>query len=208
MKRIVSSVLIATLMSGCSANNSEEPPQQHPVDVTTVAPLAVWEHGPSGLHTPISKVDGPLNDSPVPHEFSHSPQGAVLAAITAQIWMAGASDQLWPNVAQFLLEPGQGRDQWSQARALMSVKGVVDNPPEFVGFSFTEYSPVRAVVVLATRWPDESLTAYPVQLSHDTGQWRVVVPPQNAAPDLEKISDSDLARFVSFGPGASKEKVK
>lgn len=52
---------------------------------TTVAPVASWQAGPAGLRVPISDDDGPFETTPVPHGFSHTPQGAVLAAITGQV---------------------------------------------------------------------------------------------------------------------------
>ena len=45
------------------------------------------------------------------------------------------------------------------------------------------------------------LTAYPVQLSFATGQWRVVIPPQDQAPDLEKITEEQLKDFVMLPKG-------
>lgn len=165
---------------------------------TTVAPVASWQAGPAGLRVPISDDDGPFETTPVPHGFSHTPQGAVLAAITGQVWMAGADDELWPEVAQYLLEPGVGRDQWSQARALVSVSGTVDKSADFRGYKFTEYSDQSAIVVLAAQWPDGTVTAYPVQLSHSTGQWRIVIPPQDQTVDMEIITEDALSDFVVF----------
>lgn len=135
--------------------------------------------------------------TPVPHTFAATPQGAVLAAVTAQVWMAGADDDTWPKVAEYLLEPGLGRDQWAQARALVSVKGMVKNPAEFIGFKFTSYAEDKAIVLLAARWADGMLTAYPVQLSSLTGGWRVVIPPQDEGYLIEK-SDLNLGMFVKF----------
>lgn len=165
---------------------------------TTVAPVASWQAGPAGLRVPISDEDGPFESTPVPHGFSHTPQGAVLAAITGQVWMAGANDELWPEVAQYLLEPGVGRDQWSQARSLVSVSGTVDKSADFRGYKFTEYGDRHAVVVIASQWPDGTLTAYPVQVSHSTGQWRIVIPPQDQTVDMEIIAEDALSDFVVF----------
>lgn len=190
--------LAAGLLAGCGSDVPEQQSPESAVVHTTTAPVVSWRPGPSGLVVPVSSVDGPRESVPVPHGFSHSPQGAVLAAITAQAWMAGANDSTWPKVAEYLLEPGVGRTQWSQARALMSVDGVVADPARFVGFRFDSYSDDAAVVVVATRWSDGLVTAYPVQLSHATGSWRVVVPEQDKAPDMQELTEDQLKDFVLF----------
>lgn len=189
-------VLIFGSNAACGKNQTDSVSQ---VDTssTKIAPQASWEPGPAGLIVP-KGPDGPKEDQPVPHGFSHTPQGAVLAAITAQSWMAGADDEIWPKVAEYLLEPGLGRDQWAQSRALVTVNGVVDKPARFVAFKFSQYSNEKAVVVLATQWPNGMLTVYPVQLSAASGQWRVVIPLQKQTPDMEEITEEHLADFVAF----------
>lgn len=197
--RIIVSLMMIFILegtTGCSKDQSNTIPQTN-TSSTAIAPQASWSPGPAGLIVP-KGPDGPTESQPVPHGFSHTPQGAVLAAITAQSWMAGADDQVWPQVAEYLLEPGIGRDQWAQSRGLVTVKGTVDKPARFVAFKFSEYSNEKAVVVLATQWPDGMLTAYPVQLSATSGQWRVVIPPQKQAPDMEEIKQEHLADFVAF----------
>lgn len=189
---------VAGLLVGCSLPELQDQAPVSDMAQATVAPVVSWVPGPSGLVVPVSATDGPLEQSPVPHGFTRSPQGAVLAAITAQAWMAGAGDETWPKVAEFLLEPGLGRTQWSQARALVSVDGVITDPARFVGFRFDSYSDDAAVVVLATRWPDGLVAGYPVQLSHAAGSWRVVVPEQDKAPDMQELTEEQLKEFVLF----------
>ena len=125
-----------------------------------------------------------------------------MAAVITQAFLAGANDELWPEVAQTLVEPGQGRDQWAQARALMSVSDEpMSNPPRFRGFRVNSYTDTAAVVSVAASYPNEVLAALPVQLSRNSGDWKVVLPNQEQAPDLKEISVEDFDKhFTPFGP--------
>lgn len=164
---------------------------------TSAAPVATWDQSMRGIKVPAGD-DGPTHTDPVPHGWAPGPQGAVLAAINAQAAMATAGEELWPEVARWMLAPGQGRDQWAQARALMDIQGEVANPPRFVGFRFSEFSEDKAVVLLATQWPDGRRTAYPVQMARPD-DWRVVMPVQGSEPDMVELSDEAFAEFTEFG---------
>lgn len=184
---ITPALLAVAALTACGQNADET---AHGPDLTETSPQVEWKPGPAGLQTPTAAA-GPHETAPVPHDFDDNPHGAVLAAIVGQVWMAGADDDLWPEVSRTLLEPGKGRDQWAQARSLMSVDGTVDNQAEFTGFRFGDYSDEKATVVLATHWPDGKDMAYPVQLSHSTGEWRVVLPEQGKEPDMEPLKNAD-----------------
>ena len=153
------------------------------------APDASWEAG-AGILGPVDSTDGPENSTPVPHGYTHTPQGAVQAAILGQVWMATADDETWPEVSSIMTAPGQGRDQWAQGRSLITVSGEVDNPPQFKGFYISDYDENNAQVVLATEYPDVGLTAYPVQLTWQD-DWKLVLPTLDTAPDLEEIESLD-----------------
>ena len=186
---------VALGVAGCGKSDEETPA----VDLATVSPAIEWQDGPAGLHQPMSAA-GPHEADPVPHGFDDNVHGAVLAAMTAEVWMAGAGEDEWPLVSQELLEPGVGRDQWAQARSLVEVAGTVTDAPEFVGFKIGEdRTDTSVVVVLATRWPTGELTAYPVQMSQASGEWKAVLPPQGEEPDLMPIDD--LSGFVEFKGG-------
>lgn len=187
----IATALMVAAMSGCGA---EEPAGPAPWDVSA-APDARWE-SVAGIAAPMSDNDGPAAMEPVPHGYSPSPQGAVLAAINGQIQMATSPDETWPYVSQYLLAPGEGRDQWAQARSLVTVSGEVAEPAEFVGFHIANFSDREATVVLATRWPSGEMTAYPVQLTRMSDTWRLVLPPQDETVDVEEIDSLD--GFVPF----------
>ena len=196
LKAAAVALLTALTLTGCSSEpaSDQEVTGQPKWDVSA-APAATWAPA-AGIPAPMSYSDGPANTSPVPHGYAPSPQGAVLAAINGQIQMATANDTVWPQVSQYLLAPGEGRDQWAQARALLSVEGEVDDPAEFVGFRVVRFSDSDATVVLATEWPTGELTAYPVQLTRMSDTWRLVLPTQDQAVDMEPIED--LGGFTRF----------
>ncbi|MGP6175496.1 hypothetical protein [Corynebacterium sp. A21] len=196
MKATALTLIAALTLASCSSEpaavNENAGTQEWDV---SAAPVATWTPV-AGIAAPMSDNDGPANASPVPHGYSPSPQGAVLAAINGQIQMATANDTSWPQVSQYLLAPGEGRDQWAQARSLMSVEGEVENPAEFVGFKVADFSDSETTVVLATEWPGGELTAYPVQLTRMSETWRLVLPTQDNGVDMEIIENLDgFTRF-------------
>ncbi|MCQ4626188.1 hypothetical protein KBX18_11640 [Corynebacterium sp. CCUG 69979] len=194
----------ATSLAACSSDDrsGESEHSEVAVDVKSAPANTVWVEGPAGLSYPVSDTAGPHENGPVPSGFEASPQGAVVAAITTQVFLSGADDELWPEVPKTLVEPGEGRNQWSQARALMSVSDErIENPPKFRGFKVNDYSDNAAVVSLAAEYTNGMIATLPVQLSRNSGDWRVVLPNQEQAPDLTEITEEDLAaEFTLFGP--------
>lgn len=184
-------IALSGLAVACSSEDTETS--------AITSPEAVWVPGPAGLSIPTG-TQGPYESEPVPHEWEESPQGAAMAAVAAQVYMAGADDGLWPEVSRYMIEPGPGRDQWLQARALVTVDGVVDDPAQFTGFNVVEYDEEadKAVVILATSWSNGESFAYPVQLSRTSGDWKVVLPTQDQAPDFTALSQQQLEDFVAF----------
>lgn len=177
-----------TACSSAEEEQSVETQAEESVDLAK-APDASWEEV-AGIPAPVDSTDGPENSTPVPHGYTHTPQGAVQAAILGQVWMATADDETWPEVSSIMTAPGQGRDQWAQGRSLITVSGEVDNPPQFKGFYISDYDENTAQVVLATEYPDVGLTAYPVQLTWQD-DWKLVLPTLDTAPDLEEIESLD-----------------
>ena len=177
-----------TACSSAEEEQSVETQAEESVDLEK-APDASWEEV-AGIPAPVDSTDGPENSTPVPHGYTHTPQGAVQAAILGQVWMATADDETWPEVSSIMTAPGQGRDQWAQGRSLITVSGEVDNPPQFKGFYISDYDENNAQVVLATEYPDVGLAAYPVQLTWQD-DWKLVLPTLDTAPDLEEIESLD-----------------
>lgn len=204
MRRVLITAAIALLVP-ISACSNDEQPQAPAVDIAAAPADLTWRNV-AGLKVPTSRSDGPARTSP-PQGYSHTPQGAALAAANGQAALATAPDATWPEVVRTVTAPGPGRDQWAQARVLMSVSGAVDPAvaTTFSGFKVTEYSPERAIVLLATATPpavserEPLLAAYPVQLAWTGADWKLVLPTQ--ADDIDAAEIDSLDGFTTWDEG-------
>lgn len=194
-RRVLAAMAVALLLTSGTACSTDEQGTDAPVAVdTSSAPADLTWRTVAGLKIPTSHQDGPARTTP-PQGYSHSPQGAALAAANGQAALATSPDTTWPEVVRTVTAPGPGRDEWAQARALMSVSGAVDPSvaASFVAFKITDYSPEHAIVLLATSTPpgpgeDEPLlTAYPVQLAWTGADWKLVLPTQSDDIDATEI---------------------
>lgn len=141
-----------------------------------------------GVAVPVSAVDGPAHaDQVAPTGYSHTPQGAVLAAIQGQARLALADDGSWPQVAGTLVAPSPGRDAFSVARSMMSIPTDADptQTAQFAGFKVADYSDEQATVWLATAMPDGTLSAQPTQVVWQGGDWKLDLPQQD--PNAETV---------------------
>lgn len=197
-RRAVAALAVGLLLTASAAcSDDEHAPAPDVVDVASAPADLTWRTV-AGLEVPMSRSDGPARTTP-PQGYSHTPQGAAVAAANGQAALATAPDSTWPEVVRTVTAPGPGRDQWAQARVLMSVSGSVDETEAatFTGFKITEYSPEKAIVLLATSTPpaegerEELLTAYPVQLSWTGADWKLVLPTQDEDIDAAEIDTLD-----------------
>jgi len=194
LKRFAAAALVVVTATACGSDNTDEVAGP---DLTS-APEATWSPM-AGIAVPRAE-QCPEKTEPVEHGYARTPQCAVIAAITGQTLLATTGDAEWPRMANTILAPGLGKDQWVQARALVSVEGRVRNPATFAGFRFTDYSDDRAQVLLAVEWPDGTLTAQPTQLAWQTGDWKLVLPTQQTAVDAAEIDNLD--DFTEFRPNS------
>ncbi|MCT2028626.1 hypothetical protein M3D00_00395 [Dietzia cinnamea] len=194
LKRFAAAALVVVTATACGSDNTDEVAGP---DLTS-APEATWSPM-AGIAVPRAE-QCPEKTEPVEHGYARTPQCAVIAAITGQTLLATTGDAEWPRMANTILAPGPGKDQWVQARALLSVEGRVRNPATFAGFRFTDYSDDRAQVLLAVEWPDGTLTAQPTQLAWQTGDWKLVLPTQQTAVDAAEIDNLD--GFTEFRPNS------
>ncbi|GLB65117.1 hypothetical protein OVA21_00395 [Dietzia sp. SL131] len=194
LKRFAAAALVVVTATACGSDNTDEVAGP---DLTS-APEATWSPM-AGIAVPRAE-QCPEKTEPVEHGYARTPQCAVIAAITGQTLLATTGDAEWPRMANTILAPGPGKDQWIQARALVSVEGRVRNPATFAGFRFTDYSDDRAQVLLAVEWPDGTLTAQPTQLAWQTGDWKLVLPTQQTAVDAAEIDNLD--DFTEFRPNS------
>ncbi|WP_256821435.1 hypothetical protein [Dietzia sp. Die43] len=187
-RTLVAAAGLVMALTACSADDAGTDGAESDPDLTA-APEATWSQM-AGIAVPRAD-ECPEETDPVEHGYAHTPQCAVIAAMTGQTLLATTGDNTWPQMASTILAPGPGKDQWAQARALMSVEGRVRNPAKFVGFQFTDYSQDRAQVLLAVEWPDGTLTAQPTQLAWQTGDWKLVLPTQQTAVDAVELDNLD-----------------
>lgn len=200
-RHILATLAVTALLTAGTACSSDEQEPAPPVDTSAAPADLVW-HTVAGLEIPASRTDGPARMSP-PQGYSHTPQGAALAAANGQAALATAPDSVWPETVRTVTAPGLGRDQWAQARVLMSVSGAVEEEvaSTFSGFKIADYSSEKAIVLLATTTPSVAaeeplLTAYPVQLAWTGGDWKLVLPTQ--AEDIDAAEIDTLDGFTTW----------
>ncbi|WP_194838479.1 hypothetical protein [Nocardia sp. XZ_19_369] len=193
---VVVAVLTLALAAGCGRPSTEpEPPRTPPpVDLTSVPAALTWETY-RGVRLPRSPVDGPKNVAAVTNGYSHTPQGAVLAAIRGQAYLILASDNEWGRVVATLTAPGPGRDEFAAHRAALSVTGPVPpgQGPSFTGFKVTHYRtdpPTAAVHISMQIGTPVRTFAYPVALQW-IGDWRIVLPTAADAVDAIELHSLD-----------------
>ena len=144
-RSVTALVLAATVLAvstGCGSDPDTFDPGLPPVDTTTAPAHLSWENY-NGVRLPRSPEDGPKNSSSTPSGYSNTPQGAVLAAIRGQAYLALTPDTSWGQMVSVVTAPGPGRDEFAGNRALVSVTGPVpsEQAPKFVAFKITDYTP-------------------------------------------------------------------
>ena len=196
MKKMNVAALAATalLLGGCGSDEAS-------IADTQSAPANVQWGSRAGITYPVASASGPAKDKPIPHQFDHSPQGAIMAAFNAQTWLATADDNQWPEVSRLLVAAGKGRDQWAQARSLTTITNRQRSlVPEFKGFHVVDYDDDTALIVLAADYPSIGLGAYPSHLVWSGDDWRIVLPELSDAPDITPIKNLDT--FTLFTPNS------
>ncbi|AWK77050.1 hypothetical protein CBI38_37325 (plasmid) [Rhodococcus oxybenzonivorans] len=182
-RSVTALVLAATVLAasaGCGSEPDTSDPVVPPVDTTTAPAHLSWESY-NGVRLPRSPEDGPKTTSTIPSGYSNTPQGAVLAAIRGQAYLALTPDTSWGQMVSVVTAPGPGRDEFAANRALVSVTGPVpaEQAPKFIAFKVTEYTPgdsaTAAVDVVQEIGSPPARFVYPVALQW-IGDWRLVLP--------------------------------
>jgi hypothetical protein len=148
-------------------------------DYLTAAPAAMRFQDVGGAALPFSPVDGPLRiNGPLAAGYSHTPQGAVLAAMQLLIRLA-----YLPGWAQVMTEQtvweGPARDkaitqrnstpQWTPAE----IAAQIMTP---IGFRVESYTPSQATIVLLVKKSDqEGYDAPRVVVAWAQGDWKFTV---------------------------------
>lgn len=181
--------------AGCGSDPDTFDPAPIPVDTTSPPANLTWE-GYNGVRLPRSITDGPKDYSAVPHGYTNTPQGAVLAAIRGQAYLALTPDTTWGQMVSVVTAPGSGRDEFAANRALVSVTGSVppEQAPKFVAFKVIDYTPgesaTAAVEVVQEIGSPPQRFVYPVALAW-IGDWRLVLPTAAENIDARPVENLD-----------------
>lgn len=186
---------VLTLSAGCGSDSGTSDPAPTPLDTISAPTNVSWESY-NGVRLPRSLADGPKNSSTTPSGYSQSPQGAVLAAIRGQAYLALTPDANWGEMVSIVTAPGPGRDEFAANRALVSVTGPVpaEQAPKFIAFKVTDYTPgdsaTAAVDVVQEIGSPPALFVYPVALEW-IGDWRLVLPTAAENIDAREVDNLD-----------------
>lgn len=179
----LTAALLAVVIVGCGTDPDPSSDSPETVSLTAVPAIDHWS-SVNGVMVPIGATDGPTTSSWEPFTgFSHTPQGAALAAIDQSVQLATASDQAWPKILSGVAASGEGRDTYAVNRALLSSSGNVDPSvvPSILGYLITDYSDTRAVVDVVQRFPDQSLARTVTTVVWIGDDWRLDLPTAETA---------------------------
>ncbi len=171
-------VAVALVATSCGGSDTGE----SPVSLTDPPQITRWVTV-GGIEVPIGTTDGPRGGEWEPFAgFSHTPQGAALAAITQSVQLATASDRTWPTILAGVAAPGEGRDLYAAHRALVEFSGTdPEMVPTIVGYTIGDYSDTAATVDVVQRFSDDSLASATTQVVWIDGDWRLHLPSETAA---------------------------
>ncbi|AXY49332.1 putative lipoprotein (plasmid) [Rhodococcus ruber] len=171
-------VAVALVAVSCAGSDTGETT----VSLTDPPQISRWVTV-GGIEVPIGTTDGPSNGEWEPFAgFSHTPQGAALAAITQSVQLATASDRTWPQVLSGVAAPGQGRDLYAAHRALVEFSGTdPEMVPTIVGYTVADYSDTAVTVAVVQRFSDDSLASATTRVVWLDGDWRLHLPSDDTA---------------------------
>lgn len=161
----------ALVVVSCGANGTGG---EESLSLTDAPQIARWTTI-AGIKVPIGKTDGPSTGEWEPYQgFSHTPQGAALAAITQSVQLATASDKTWTKILPGVAAPNEGRDLYATNRAMLTISGTdPEAVPEIVGYTFGDYSESGATVKVVQRFSDDSLASSSTRVVWMDGDWRL-----------------------------------
>ncbi|GAB0108525.1 hypothetical protein JMUB6875_75460 [Nocardia sp. JMUB6875] len=168
----------ALTASACGVgDNNASAPKTTTVDPGRAPANVRWENY-QGVQLPIGDHDGPSKLGTTAAGYSHTPQGAALAAINHSTRLSLAPDGVWPQVAAISLIPGPAKDSWVLARAQISVTAPA-NPvvaPRITAYKITNYTPDRADLTVYATYSDASITATAETVLWVSEDWRLLLP--------------------------------
>ncbi|MFJ9363842.1 hypothetical protein ACIRRA_05390 [Nocardia sp. NPDC101769] len=172
---LVSAAVLSVAACGVSDQNAAKTTTA-PVDPARAPADVHWENY-QGVQLPIGSHDGPSKLGTTAAGFSHTPQGAALAAINDSTRLSLAPDGAWPQVAAISLIPGPAKDSWVLARAQVSITAPA-NPvvaPRITAYKLTAYTPDRADLTVYATYSDASITATAETVLWASEDWRLLL---------------------------------
>lgn len=182
IRRLAGAAMVAVALATAGCGGAGQSDNDQPaLSLTDVPEIASWS-SVGGVWVPIGKTDGPSNGSWEPFQgFTHTPQGAALAAITQSVQLASATDTDWPKILGTVAAPGEGRDMYAAHRALVSISGLdPEAVPEIVGYTITDYTDDAANVDVIQRFSDDSLAASHTRVVWIGEDWHLELPADDA----------------------------
>lgn len=161
------------------------------------APAATLLDLAPGLAVPVVDGAGPGVTEGITRCFAHSPTGALLAAVNWVKWFS--SQQRLDEVVTTLMAPGADRDRLA-ADVASTWDGSTRSGLQVHGFRVGARSGDEVVVTLAVRSVgavDDTLTALPVLLRWQDGDWKIVTP-QIDSWGQETIQSLTLAGYTPW----------
>lgn len=171
-----------------------------PTMLPTAAPEGVSWSFFQGYALPSSETAGPLQVKGSVHAgYSHSPEGALLAAVQIGIRVGFTAGEEWRRVVEQQTIPSGGQDAFVKLRGTVTDFTVVPGEaPQYAGFRFVTYSPDAAVLQLATRTPQGDLQVGTKTVRWVDGDWKLEFQPDGGTSTTVQ-SVPDLAGFVVWG---------
>lgn len=175
---LMAAVAVAALVAvtGCGSDEPDQPAAPPAPDITRAPEDVRWQQW-QGVSLPIGRVDGPTRSDAAASGFSHTPQGAALAAIQHSVRMSLAPDSVWTTVAAQSLVSGPGKDEWVRSRVLVSITGTDPAAaPSITGYRISDWTPQRAGITVYTTYPDDSVLATDTVVTWTAEDWRLLLP--------------------------------
>ncbi|MEU5762216.1 hypothetical protein [Nocardia sp. NPDC047648] len=174
-------VTMGVAVGGCGRDDHQAPASVHADDLTAV-PAAVHWVDYQGVRLPVG-ADGPGQlSAEAATGFTHTPQGAALAAIVHTVRMSLAPDEHWASVAAHEIAAGAGKDAWASSRVLLSIQGRADpaTAPRVRGYTIADYNRAIAHLQIYTSFPDNSVAVNTATVVWVAEDWRLQLPDPSA----------------------------
>ncbi|KAF0957449.1 hypothetical protein [Rhodococcus sp. T7] len=172
----------ASLIAGCGSDEESSATDSvtttTPPDPTTPPADLEWDQFQS-IWLPFA-AEGPASNTGngAVSGFTHSPQGAALAAIHQTVRMSVARDDQWAIVVHNGIAPGPERDAFAVNRSQISVTAAADpaEAPLLSGYVVDNYTDERADISIRTAFCDKSVSVTATTVVWTGQDWKLQLP--------------------------------